>query len=135
MLLTKNLYEKGEDFAKAYNFGPNKDAEQNVEILTKNLIEKIGIGSYEIATEAQDTSHLGGIESTRSATMGGTKNLHEAGILKLDHSRATKELNWQPKLSFEETLEWTAEWYKNYLEDGLDIKKVTIAQIKHFLKS
>ncbi len=132
LLLTKNLYEKGEDFAKAYNFGPNKDAEQNVEILTKTLIEKIGTGSYEIATDAQDPRYLGGIESTRSATMGGAKNLHEAGILKLNHSRATKELNWQPKLSFEETLEWTAEWYGNYLEKKSDVKIFTTEQIRKF---
>ena len=113
LLLTKNLYEKGEDFAKAYNFGPNKDAERNVEILTKTLIEKIGVGAYEIVADA---------------------TLHEAGILKLNHSRATKELNWQPKLSFEETLEWTAEWYKNYLEKKVSAREFTLGQITNFNK-
>ncbi len=112
LLLTKNLYEKGEKFAKAYNFGPNKDAEQNVEILTKTLIEKIGVGSYEITADA---------------------TLHEARILKLDHSRAKKELNWQPKLSFKETLEWTADWYKNYLENKISPREFTINQINKIL--
>lgn len=111
LLLTKNLYEKGETFAKPYNFGPDSDAEQNVETLTKAFIHKLGAGSYKINAD---------------------KNLHEAGILKLDNSRAKKELGWQPKLGFEENLEWTAEWYKSYLNGG-DVKKFTSQQIGNFL--
>jgi len=111
LMLTKNLYEKGDNFAKAYNFGPNSDAEKNVETLTKTFIEKIGIGAYEINANA---------------------DLHEAGILKLNNSLAKKELNWQPKLSFEEAISWTAQWYKNYLEKKSDIKKFTINQIQNF---
>ena len=111
LLLTKNLCEKGESFAKAYNFGPEKDAEQNVEILTKTLIEKIGRGAYEISADA---------------------TLHEAGILKLNNSRAKEELAWQPELSFIETLEWTAQWYKNYLEKQVSDREFTISQIKKF---
>ena len=111
LMLTKNMYEKGETFAKAYNFGPNCDAEQNVETLTKAFVEKIGRGRYKINSDA---------------------NLHEAGILKLDHCLATKDLNWQPKLSFNETLQWTADWYRNYLEKNSDVKDFTINQIKKF---
>lgn len=111
LILTKNLYEKGKIFAKAYNFGPNSDAEQNVETLTKNFIEKIGRGSYKINVSS---------------------NLHEAGILKLDHSLATKELNWHPKLSFDETLQWTSNWYRNYLEQKSDIRNFTLDQIATF---
>lgn len=110
LLLTKNLYEKGDDFAKAYNFGPDSDAEQNVEALTKNFIEKIGIGSYEVKENA---------------------DLHEAGILKLDNSRAKTELKWKPRLSFDEAISWTAIWYKNYLEKS-DMKKFTLDQIEQF---
>ncbi len=110
LLLTKNLYEKKEIFAQAYNFGPDSDAEQNVEILTKNFIEKIGVGGYEAKPD---------------------NNFHEAGILKLDNSRAKKELGWKPKLSFEENLEWTANWYKSYLDKG-DMKKFTEHQIENF---
>ncbi len=111
LLLTKNLYQKGESFAKSYNFGPEKDAEKTVEILTDIFLSKLTMGSYEVSNNAA---------------------LHEAGILKLDNSRAKQELNWQPKLSFEETLKWTADWYKNYLEKKSDIKSYTIKQIEDF---
>ncbi len=112
LALSKNLYEKNSAFAKAYNFGPNSDAEQNVETLTKTFIEKIGCGSYRINANS---------------------DLHEAGILKLDNSRVKKELNWQPKLSFDETMKWTANWYKNYLEKKSDVKTFTTNQINKFI--
>ncbi len=112
LLLTKNLYQEHHSFSRAYNFGPNADAEQNVETLTATFIKKIGFGSYAINANA---------------------DLHEAGILKLNNNLAKKELNWQPKLSFEETLKWTADWYKNYLEKESDIKKFTTNQIDKFI--
>lgn len=110
LMLVKNLYENPKDFSKSYNFGPNSDAEVNVENLTKTFIEKIEKGSYEISDNA---------------------DLHEAGILKLDNNRAKKELNWQPKLSFDETIFWTADWYKNYISKS-DMKEFTSKQIKKF---
>jgi CDP-glucose 4,6-dehydratase len=38
--------------------------------------------------------------------------LHEAGYLLLDSSKARQELNWQDKLDFEETIKWTVDFYK-----------------------
>ncbi len=38
--------------------------------------------------------------------------LHEAGYLLLDSSKARQELNWQDKLNFEETIKWTIDFYK-----------------------
>ncbi|NBV06101.1 MAG: CDP-glucose 4,6-dehydratase [Proteobacteria bacterium] len=114
LILTKNLYEKKDAFAKAYNFGPNSAAEVNVENLTKLLLQNLETGSYKISEDEN--------------------KLHEAGILKLDNGRAKSELNWHPKLSFEETIKWTADWYKNYLKTPLDVKNFTIAQIQNFIK-
>lgn len=113
LTLAKNLYEKGKNFSKPYNFGPDSDAEKNVETLTKNFIEKIGVGAYDINANA---------------------DLHEAGILKLDNDRAKKELSWKPKLSFDEAIFWTADWYKNYLEKKSEIQKFTSDQIEIFSK-
>ena len=113
LALAKNLYENGNDFARPYNFGPDFDAEKNVEILTQNFITKIGIGVYKIKEDL---------------------DFHEAEILKLNNSRAKKDLFWQPKLSFDEAISWTAEWYKNYFEQKSDMKKFTADQIKNFVK-
>ncbi len=110
LALSKNLFEKGDDFAKAYNFGPNSDSEQNVENLTRKFIEEIGVGSYKINSNA---------------------DLHEAGILKLDNSLVKEEIGWNPRLSFNESISWTANWYKKYLEKS-DMKKFTLEQINNF---
>jgi CDP-glucose 4,6-dehydratase len=112
LTLAQNLFEKGNDFAKAYNFGPDFDSQENVETLTKNFIQKIGVGAYEINDNA---------------------DLHEAGILMLNNNRAKNELKWQPRLSFNETISWTADWYKNYIKNKDDVRNFTIEQIKNFL--
>jgi CDP-glucose 4,6-dehydratase len=41
------------------------------------------------------------------------KHPHEASMLMLDSSRARTELGWSDKLNFEESVEWTMNWYKN----------------------
>ena len=38
--------------------------------------------------------------------------LHEAGYLLLDSSKARQELNWRDKLDFEATVAWTMDFYK-----------------------
>lgn len=38
--------------------------------------------------------------------------LHEAGYLLLDSSKARQELNWRDKLDFEEAIKWTVDFYK-----------------------
>ncbi|MBU6338593.1 MAG: CDP-glucose 4,6-dehydratase [Rickettsiales bacterium] len=111
LILTKNLYEKGEFFAKAYNFGPDKDAEVNVENLTKSLIKNLQLGSYKISENC---------------------NLHEAGILKLDNSKAKEELNFYPVLNFDNAIKMTAEWYLKYLENRDLVGDFTKKQIEEF---
>lgn len=42
--------------------------------------------------------------------------LHEAGYLLLDSSKARQELNWHDKLDFEATIKWTIDFYKAAVE-------------------
>ena len=39
--------------------------------------------------------------------------LHEAGYLLLDSSRARQDLSWEDKLDFKTTIEWTIDFYKS----------------------
>jgi len=39
---------------------------------------------------------------------------HEIPVQTLDSTKAKRELNWKPKLGFEEGLKTTVEWYKEY---------------------
>jgi CDP-glucose 4,6-dehydratase len=55
---------------------------------------------------------------------------HEAGILKLDNSKAFSKLHWQPKWNTENAIIKTIEWYKTYYQNN---KVLTHNQIKEFL--
>lgn len=100
LLLGAKMAEDPITFADAYNFGPEPENELTVEELVKISIDTWGSGSYEVQqTEGQ---------------------LHEAGLLKLDITKAKKTLDWAPILNAKETISWTIDWYKtNRQEWGL----------------
>ena len=55
--------------------------------------------------------------------------VHEAGILKLDISRAKNELQWFPKLSSAEAIRFTIDWYKQP-EDA--VFNFSVSQIRQY---
>lgn len=58
----------------------------------------------------------------------GGPNPPEAQHLRLSSKLAAETLGWRPLLSFDETLAWTADWYRAH-RDGADMRSVTEAQI------
>ena len=38
---------------------------------------------------------------------------YEADVLNLNSNKTRSRLHWKEKLGFEESVRWTAEWYKN----------------------
>ena len=57
----------------------------------------------------------------------------EAGLLKLNCDKALFDLGWYPALSFEETVEFTVEWYKNFYEkQTVNFHEYCKAQIKQY---
>ena len=90
-------------YATAYNFGPDPEDELEVEHLVNIALEKWGEGTYE-KPELQDQPH-------------------EAGLLKLDISKAEKDLDWRPKLNSTEAIHLTMDWYRGYLPDPVALTK------------
>lgn len=84
-------------YAQAYNFGPNTNDTLSVEEMVIKSIKCWKSGSY-IATPNEN-------------------NPHEAGLLKLDISKAINLLNWKPLLSAQTSVERTINWYKNFLNN------------------
>ncbi|MBA3663139.1 MAG: CDP-glucose 4,6-dehydratase [Bacteroidetes bacterium] len=111
-LLLGALLEKSPiQFSKAYNFGPKPNDHLTVKDLVQTAIKIWGSGSW------KDSS---------------TPNQHhEATLLKLDISRAVKELNWSPKLDAETAIEWTINWYRQSPESKM---KFTFDQINQYIK-
>ena len=52
----------------------------------------------------------------------------ESKLLMLSNLKARKELDWYPRLSFDETVRMTVNWYKNFfsLEDMEDFTRKQI---------
>ncbi len=58
--------------------------------------------------------------------------LHEAGYLLLDSTKARNELNWHDKLDFEATIKWTFDFYKAAV-NGANPRNLLQDQVTRFL--
>jgi CDP-glucose 4,6-dehydratase len=61
-----------------------------------------------------------------------SRKYYESTYLLLDSSKARSILHWADKLGFYETINWTADWYKN--TNGMTPRELCNAQIKKFLE-
>ena len=59
--------------------------------------------------------------------------LKEAGLLKLNCSKAFQKLKWQSNLNFSQMAQMTIDWYKHfYYNAEEDISSITLNQIQQF---
>jgi CDP-glucose 4,6-dehydratase len=58
--------------------------------------------------------------------------LHETTMLKLDSSKARRQLGWRPALSINEQLKMTAEWYRAFREQK---KVISQQQLEAYMKT
>ncbi len=110
LLLAGALYDDdNEKISDTYNFGPEENDHLHVKELVALAIKNWGKGSWEDQADAAA--------------------VHEAGILKLDISRAKNELQWFPKLSSAEAIRFTIDWYKQP-EDA--VFNFSVSQIRQY---
>ncbi len=111
LVLIQRLYEDGHSFAEGWNFGPNDEDCQSVGwILDKMVAQWGGSASWELDNN---------------------NNLHEAGYLKLDCSKAQMRLGWYPKTRLEQTLKGIINWNKAFL-NGAYMREVCLSEIKNY---
>ena len=56
---------------------------------------------------------------------------HEAGLLRLDSTKARLRLGWRPRLSIDDALRLSADWYRANAA-GADMRALTLAQISEY---
>ena len=113
LLLGANLAIEPLKFSQAYNFGPHLSDALPVEEMLKLAIASWGKGDYKVESiEGQP---------------------HEAGLLKLDISKAITDLKWQPKMNAQQAVSMTMDWYSEFNSNKNNIIDFTIGQIKTFL--
>jgi CDP-glucose 4,6-dehydratase len=53
--------------------------------------------------------------------------------LRLDWQKAYRMLGWMPLLNLEESIDWTCDWYRTYLESPQGVREKTLLQIREYL--
>ncbi len=93
LLLGKQLLQKQQGFADAWNFGPSADGNRTV----ASVLEMMQVHWPELTWH-----HTG------------TPQPHETTLLQLDSTKAHRLLDWKPVWSIDEGIAKTAEWYRQY---------------------
>lgn len=114
VLLAEHLLNDEAGFDEGWNFGPGPDSEQPVIDVANGLVAALKKGRIDV----QENPNA----------------LHEAKILRLDATRAQRELGWQPRLGFEDTLAFTADWYARWV-NGEPASAITRSQIEAYTQS
>ncbi len=111
--LAEKLYLEGNDFAEAWNFGPDDADTQTVQWIVEHLCALVPGARWQTDGRHQH---------------------HEANALKLDSSKSRTLLNWKPRWSLatalEKTLEWHAAWKGNK-----NMVEISLQQIHSFESS
>jgi CDP-glucose 4,6-dehydratase len=105
------LHADAAKYSHAYNFGPHPSDHLTVKELVESAIKTWGRGAWE--------------------NTGNPNQPHEASLLKLDITRARQELNWSPKLSASEAIDWTIKWYKKDWHNALAFSFEQIENYMH----
>ena len=109
LLLAERLLES-DRFAEAWNFGPCEDDARQVGDVVDELCRLVPGARW----------HRDGADHP-----------HEAGMLRLDSTKARQRLGWRPRWGLEEALARTIDWHRAW-QGGADMAAVSLAQIEAF---
>lgn len=108
LTLAENLFLFGKRYAEAWNFGPKDHDVKSVGDVMDYLIERWpGHAVWELD---------------------GSRQPHEAQLLKLDVSKVESKLRWVPTWELSVTLQSIIDWHQSWLK-GADMRHVTFEQI------
>ena len=113
LMLGAELLE-GNDFASAWNFGPDPSSCVAVVELARMLAAHWPGSSMTIARDKHAP--------------------YEAPVLRLDNARARQKLGWSPVLDLSGAVAWTAEWYRQALVEGAEPLALTRGQIDRYCR-
>ena len=112
IMLAERLLAKDDGFADAWNFGPADDDARPVHWIVQQMRAAWG-------------------EDTAAPIPFSGPVPHEAGLLRLDTSKARAQLGWRPALRLSEALDWIVAWHKA-VSNGDDARSMTLAQIADY---
>jgi CDP-glucose 4,6-dehydratase len=111
MKLAEKLYNGEKSFAESWNFGPAEEDSKPVGWILEEI--------KRIWNEPVNWQIAEGIQP------------HEARLLKLDSAKAKNQLKWSPKLSLDEAVKITVQWYRGF-KDKKNLTELTGNQIDFY---
>lgn len=109
LMIAERLLAGERRFADAWNFGPADEDARPVSWIV-------------------DRMRAAWSDDAAPPTLDEGPRPHEAGLLRLDCSRARAALGWQPALRLAQTIDWIVDWHKR-VGGGEDARTVTLEQI------
>jgi CDP-glucose 4,6-dehydratase len=110
IVLAERLFS-GDNLSDAWNFGPPLSDARTVADVVDVIARRYGSSAAWVQDE--------------------TRHAHEEAELRLDAQKATDELGWRTRLSLDEALDWTAEWYREHAA-GRGARELCSAQIERY---
>ena len=98
---------------EAFNFGPPKNQNKSVMQVVSKLSKQWRFSDWSIKDEKN--------------------KVHEAGLLRLNCSKALNRLDWESTLNFSQTINFTNEWYKNFYEGNTNMQEFSRNQIEKYI--
>lgn len=111
MLLAQTMWADPTKYCEGWNFGPRAESIATVWDVSAKVIEDYGKG------ELKDISDLNA--------------LHEAKLLMLDINKAKFRLGWEPRMTINQCVALTVDWYKRYKKRN--VYDLCIEQVKRFI--
>jgi CDP-glucose 4,6-dehydratase len=112
LLLAQNLIQHRRKFTGGWNFGPSDSNHYSVRKLIQEIINSFQQGSFKCLEI--------------------DKKPHEAHLLKLDISKASKFMDWKPALNFGSTVSFTVKGYQDEFVPG-DLFEARVKQIREYI--
>ena len=108
-------------------------------ILIDSVLDGTADGAWNFGPDENQSKTVADVANIAGAVWGVEKNWesdlrahpHEASMLMLNSNKARTKLGWSEKLSFEESVEWTINWYKN-VNNGNEPLEETLNNIRKF---
>ena len=109
--LAEHLYTHGQDFAESWNFGPRDQDARTVQWIVERMAKAWGQGAgWQLDSDAHP---------------------HEANYLKLDISKASVRLGWQPLWPLTTALQHISSWHQAWLSHE-DMRQFCLSQIQQY---
>jgi CDP-glucose 4,6-dehydratase len=102
-----------EDFIGAWNFGPDRANEMSVASLVEVALKSWGNEAHPVER--------------------GILEQYESTYLRVDSSKSQVALDWTPLLDFSDTIDWTIDWYRQYVDDNSSARKMIDKQIDEYM--